>query len=94
MFTRGAKIFLLRKSISYLKISKDHLGFLVTIILGGDSFFFHEIKTPTYSLLREGLSRRHTLVRVRQIFQSSKLRKWMIGGIKPNTYKTVLFTVF
>jgi hypothetical protein len=44
--TRGAKTFPLRNQSLALESLKDQLGFLVTIILGGDSFF-HQTKTPT-----------------------------------------------
>ena len=44
--TKGAKTFPLRNQYLALEYLKDQLGFLVTIILGGDSPF-HKTKTPT-----------------------------------------------
>jgi hypothetical protein len=43
--TRGAKTFPLHNQFLALKSLKDQLGFLVTIILGGDSFIY-KTKTP------------------------------------------------
>ena len=56
--TRGVNTFPLRNQSLALESLKDQLGFLVTIILGGDSFI-HKNKNPEInSPLREGSPRR------------------------------------